>query len=83
MPSLVDDEKFFCNFNNRQKHTEKKRRGHISKKKSEKRVQVFRGETRKAKAQNETSKITRNSSVRSINRMRKIKGRIGLLLNGE
>lgn len=82
MPGWVDDEEFFCNFNTRQKNTEK-RRGQISKNKSEKRIQVFRDETRKAKAQNETSKITRNNSVRSINRMRKIKGRIGLLLNGE
>lgn len=63
----------------------KKKKSQISKNKSEKRerVQVFRDETRKAKSQNETSKITRNTSVRSINRMRKIKGRIGLLLNGE
>lgn len=65
------------------RNTQIKRRGQISKNKSEKTVEVFRDETRKDKAQNETSKITRNNSVRSINRMRKIKGRIGLLLNGE
>lgn len=83
MPSWVDDEVFFCNFNTRQKHTGKKRRGQISKNKSERTAQAFRDKTRKAKAQNETSKITRNNSVRTINRMRKIKGGIGLLLNGE
>lgn len=69
---------------------QKKRRGQVSKNKSERTAQAFRDKTRKAKAQNETSKITRNNpvitrnnSVRTINRMRKIKGGIGLLLNGE
>lgn len=61
----------------------KKRGGQISKNKSERTAQVFRDKTRKAKAQNETSKITRNNSIRIINRMKKIKGGIGLLLNGE
>jgi len=75
--------KFFSVTLTPDRYTGKKRRGQISKNISERTAEAFGDKTRKAEAQNETSKITRNNSIRTINRMRKIKGGIGLLLNGK
>lgn len=81
MPSWVNYDIFFCSLSIRETH-KKKRRDQILKNKFGRAGQVFRDKTRKTEAQNETSEISRNNSVRTASRMRKIK-EFGLLLSGE